>query len=520
MNYLWIKNNLCHLPPRWDQSDYMYMSLHEYETFLKGNIFQFLKVIITQAPVVAPLFPVTAIPFFALSGLDICAAYLVNFLYLFILLLSVFFIAKRSGTTGTGFFSVYLVATFPAVIAFSRDFLYEFPLAALTALSYLFFQKSESFEKTRESVLFGICTGLSLLTKTMGIVFFVMPFMYAAYLFIRTKDKGILRKNIIYAFTSALIVASIYYIPNFKNIFGYLFYEGLGEGSKNYNFGISDMFSIPYWTIYFKHITQRGISLSYFFIFVLSMVFYLFTKKKKLSKDYLLVWLWLICGYILLSLPENKGGERYALPIMAPIAIIMAFHVMNISLKPLKYFILSLAIAIGLINYTYQTKSKRCEYNQFYYKDNPILVPLHETCNDQETFFLTGDQAWDLTTLLHTLETFHNKKSSIINVLAAVDHPFLNGSNLRLFAKLEKLKERLASEFRVERITLGPNKEEEMNHLIKESDFIIIKTGLQGPDFSNANNALVRKIVNNMPPLKSFVMSDGSAVLLYRGMAP
>ena len=153
VNYFWIQNNLSHLPPPWDQSAYLYMSLHEYEALSHGNIRQFIDIVLKQAPNLAPLFPITALPFFALFGLDIYTAYLANSLYLFILFLSVFFITEQLAGRKAAILSVFTVATFPAVIAFSRDYLFEFPLAAMTALSYLFLLKSEAFQKKKYSIL-------------------------------------------------------------------------------------------------------------------------------------------------------------------------------------------------------------------------------------------------------------------------------------------------------------------------------------------------------------------------------
>ena len=77
-NYFWIKNNLYHLPTPWDQSAYINMSLNEYEALRHGDVIQFIKIVLKQAPNLAPLFPVTTIPFFVIFGLDIYAAYLAN----------------------------------------------------------------------------------------------------------------------------------------------------------------------------------------------------------------------------------------------------------------------------------------------------------------------------------------------------------------------------------------------------------------------------------------------------------
>jgi len=494
------------------------MTLHEYEVLLNENIFQFIKLVVTQAPNLAPLFPATGIPFVALFGLNIYTAYLVNSIYLFILLLSVFFITERLGGRKAAALSVFAVATFPAVIAFSRDYLFEFPLAALTALSYLFLLKSDSFKNRWTSILFGVFSALSILTKTMGVVFFIMPFIYAIFVFMKTADTKTVRKNIMYAFISILLISSIYYIPNFKQIFGYLFYFGLGEGAKNFNVGISDMTSLNYWTVYFKHITDRGISPGYLVVFILSMLVCLFKKDKLISKDYLLIWLWLICGYIFLSVPQNKGGERYALPILSAIAIITSDHIMKISLKPLRYLLIIFTIVVGLINYTYQTYSENCMYRQFYYKGTPVLVTTQVACRMQEEADVPYDRNWEVMPILRYIDNLNRTGSKTIHVLVAVDHQFLNINTLRLYATLYRLKGKLISDLLFDTVAHKPSDAELMRQLLKENQFIITKSGYQGPEFSNVNNALVKNLLSNRIPLKNFIIGDGSVVSLYRGI--
>ena len=517
VNYFWIKNNLSHLPPPWDAAFYIYMALNDYDSLIHGGIVPFIQTFLHQAPNLAPLFPATAIPFFIFFGPGIQVAYLSNFFYLFILFLSAYFIADHLAGHRAGWLSVFIAATFPAIITFSRDFLFEFPLAALTALSYLFFLKSDSFRGRGNSILFGFFCGLSVLTKTMGFVFFVMPVLYAIYVFVKTTGTKMVKKNIAYSLLTALLVASIFYVPNFKDIFGYLFYYGVGEGSKNYNLGISGMLSLRYWTVYAEHIAGRGISLGYLLILASSILFYLFTGEKKLSKDYLLVWLWLICGYILLSLPKIRGGERFALPILLPIAIIISVHVMKLSLRPLKYILVTLVILIGIVNYAYQTMSEHCQYKQLHYKELPVLVPTYVTCNMQEELQIPPCKEWDLMPMLRYMDNSRNKESNTVDVLVAVDHHFLNSDNLFLYAKVNKLKGNLVSDFQFKNIARIPANAEAIKQLINQSQFIITKTGFQGPEYTNTNNYLVKDLFKYEKPLKGFDMSDGSRVYIYSG---
>jgi len=514
VNYFWIKNNLSHLPPPWDQSAYMYMSLNEYEMLRQGNIIQFVKTVITQAPNIAPLFPVIVIPFFMLFGVSIQTAYLVNGLYLFILFVSVFFAAEKIAGEKAAFVAVFLVSTFPAVIAYSRDFLFEFPLAALMALSYLFFLKSDSFAVRKHSVFFGVCAGLAILTKTMGMVFIVMPFLYGIYIFVRGSSK--IGKNVVYAFLAAFCVVSIYYIPNFKHIFGYLFYYGVGAGSQNFNQGVSNMFSLKYWTVYFEDITLRGISIFHLLVFIAAAAAFLFTREKKLSREYWILWLWFICGYVLLSIPHNKGAEQYALPILPPLALITAVHISRISSKTVKYVMLAAAIVAGLTNYAYQTRSERCLYDSYFFKGKPALSPEHSTCRMQDAVGMEGDRNWDIAPVLDYMDKLNTDHSKVIRILVAANHHFLNINNLKLSALLGKINGKLLSDFSFKWIE--DESPEEVEQSAKESHFIITKTGVQGPVFANTKNSIVKNLLSDKVPMKSFAMSDGSVASVYPGI--
>jgi hypothetical protein len=306
-------------------------------------------------------------------------------------------------------------------------------------------------------------------------------------------------------------------VPNFKNIFSYLLYFGFGEGSKHYTQGVSDILSVQYWTIYFKFIIERGISLSYFFIFMASAFAFLLSKDKRLSKDYWILLFWFISGYILLSLPQSKGNEGYTLPILAPIAIMMAIHTIKISLKPLRLLILFLALAAGIINFTYQTVSERCQYERFSLKGIPILMPLHGSCAVQYRTGAAYDKDWDLMSILQAMDRLNHESSRTNKVLLAVSHHLLNTNNMRLSAFIGQLKNQLTPDFFFDTITFQPPSKEVLKQMLMESHFVITKTGYQGPEWANENNPLVMELLKGVTPLESLAMSDGSMVFIYPG---
>ena len=353
-----------------------------------------------------------------------------------------------------------------------------------------------------------------MLTKTMGIVFFVLPLLYGIYIFIKTKTA---RKNSVYAFVSLLIVSAFFYVPNSQHIFGYLFYYGVGEGAKNYNVGASNLMSLKYWTIYFQHIIERGISPAYLVIFIASLISLLLLGKKKPTKDHVLIWLWFIVGYILLSIPLNKGGERYALPIMAPIAILISAHIARISFKPVKYGLVTFVIVVGLINYVYQTNSECCQYREVSYKGIPFLCSVQISCRMQNDVNASHDKQWEVMPLIRYMDEANKKREGVIRVLVGVDHHFLNLNTLRLYATLNRLKGSSVSDFQFDNVAYKPYDVQVIEQLLENSHFIITKSGYQGPTFSNVNNLLLKDLIKDRVPAKNFIIGDGSIISIYVG---
>lgn len=514
VNYIWIENNLLHIPPSWDQSFYIFLSLSEYDLLGNGDISGFFSFLLNKAPWAAPLVPVTTVPFYFIFGPEIKYAYLVNFLYLFILLSSVFSITKRLSNTKTALLSIFICATFPAFIVFPRDFLYEFPLASTIALSYLFLLKSNSFENRRNSIFFGVFMAASILIKTMGVVFFVFPVLYALIYFIKGDSR--IRRNILYSILIFAAIALIYYLPNYKTIFGYLLHFGFGKGSEPYIKGTSSLFSIDNWMLYFKFITARDISIFYLIIFILSLGFFFSRKKQKLSKEYFIVLLWFIAGYLLLSICPNKE-ERFAFPILPPIAVLMAIHLSKFETKPIKYFLVLLVFIIGIANYAYHTISVRCNYETISAGKYQLFQPVHHTYFFQQDTNIDRNKNWDPTEMVVYMDKFYQKKDEEIRLLVGVDHHFMNYGIMELYTKLGKIKGILRHKFTVLSVSYSTLRENKIKEVMNDCHFIIVKTGFLGPDFSNKNNKKIQSLLKGSSPLRKFDMIDGTEFYIFAG---
>ena len=63
------------------------------------------------------------------------------------------------------------------------------------------------------------------------------------------------------------------------------------------------------------------------------------------------LWAWLLAGYVILALCPNKGEERYALPLLPPIALLISGTIMTIGDAWVRRTVLGLAVIIGSANY-------------------------------------------------------------------------------------------------------------------------------------------------------------------------
>lgn len=134
-----------------------------------------------QAPY-PPLLHVTALPVTLWRRHSLTAPRWSLLLYTLILLIAVFALGRRLGDERTGFFAAAFAALMPGLSGFSRIYLVDFPLAALTAACLAALAATREFTRRRPAILLGVLLGLGLLTKP-SLPFYVGPPLFV-YLFV------------------------------------------------------------------------------------------------------------------------------------------------------------------------------------------------------------------------------------------------------------------------------------------------------------------------------------------------
>ena len=138
------------------------------------------------------------------------------------------------------FWRVFIAATFTATVNYSRDYLLEFPATAFVTLGMYALLRSEAFRHRPWCLAFGALAGLSVLTKTMTGVFFIGPVLLAlASLVWQQQLNAAVLRNFLLAVGMGMLVAAVWWGPNFRTAFGYLIYYGFQAGSVPYSKGDS-----------------------------------------------------------------------------------------------------------------------------------------------------------------------------------------------------------------------------------------------------------------------------------------
>ena len=191
-------------------TDYqMTKALHYYDLFMNDE-YNYLSSI--SYP---PLVYVITRSYFLRMGVNQLAARLSLGIFWIVFLLSMFGIGKELGDEYSGFAVLLLAASSPHFINYSRNYYLDFPQAATTAAAFYFLLKSDFFKKRAYSMLFGIFTAITILTKWSAIFFLVIPILWFLIPFLFKNLKSI-------AVFLLFIASTTWWVINLSNFYRYL----------------------------------------------------------------------------------------------------------------------------------------------------------------------------------------------------------------------------------------------------------------------------------------------------------
>jgi hypothetical protein len=361
-NLFWLRRHILTIPPPWDQAFYLYMGVRYLHALSDGGILGMAREFVRLSPDVAPLFPLTTVPLYMLLGSSRLVAHLTNTLYLVLLLSGIYLLGAHIYSRRTGLLAAFIMATFTATVNFSRDYLLEFPATAFVTLAVYACIRAEAFRHRPWCLAFGALAGLGVLTKTMSGVFFIGPVLFLLGSLTRQRQlTAAVVCNCLLAVGMGVLVASIWWGPNFRTAFGYLIYYGFREGAVPYSGDGREILTLQNMTYYALALMNYGTSFLYGLLFIGLMLVRGFHQMRRrdgrvlqnaasLDKEGML-WVWLLIGYALLTMVPNKGEARYAQPLLPPIALLLAGSVDFMVRRWLRRAVVVIVAVIGVLNY-------------------------------------------------------------------------------------------------------------------------------------------------------------------------
>lgn len=286
-----------------------------------------------------PLVSLLAVPLYYVFGLNVDVGVMVNSIFIFILLFSVYEIGKRIYGKNVGILAAFIVSTYPIMFSLSRTFMTDFALAAMVCLSILLLILSKGFYNRINSILFGVSLGLGSLVRP---TFFIFLFGPSVYFFMKslTRKKSLdeCRLFIINALLALIIgmaIASLWYIQNaIPNLIRCIKHRNLPSH-------FSDIFSGEN-LFYFTNLINTQIRVFYFIILLFSLLCLVASKPQKAN----FLFIWFILPFILFSSLPQKGA-RLVTGYLPAIALITALGINCVKPKRIRHILVSLTVLLG-----------------------------------------------------------------------------------------------------------------------------------------------------------------------------
>lgn len=270
-------------------------------------------------------------------------------IFLLILMIATYFIAKDTVNKQAGLLAMFLVSMYPLVFESSRQYSLDLPLAALVALSVFFMIRTDYFTNSLYSILLGVCAGTAMLIKGQFILFFTWPFLLILSRYISRNNKLSLKVlfNLSLFIFIALLVTSLWWGNKMETAWKEFNLHVASRQKFLENYAAYAIYSPEFYLFHLKSLFLNSISIPLAVPFLASLFFIL-----KLKIKYKLILLaWIVIPFILFSCCFVIKHDRFLMPILPPIAILSSCGLWQINNKKLRGALLALLVITSMIIY-------------------------------------------------------------------------------------------------------------------------------------------------------------------------
>jgi len=418
-NYIWISRVAPQFPvsiaaPHYRAMRYVNKNMADAVSSQEGFNYKKLAFVFGMGEGYPLLVPVIFSVWTALLGRGPMRAVELNIVYIVIALIGVYLIAKKTSDEKSALLSVLFISLYPAIYGLSRMFILEFGEMAFLCVSIALLVHTEYFRIRKYSVLFGIISGVGMLTQEPFITFLIGPLLYVvAMAFVSGLKEGrggalVSRfTNICISMVLLLAISGNYYLLNkgYASMVAKYFHEVLPAPA----------------TFYIADLILNEINIVFFVLLLIGGIFFFKNKDIKMKPMFLL-W-FLIPAITYTVMPHWKTG-RYAVPYLPALGIITGAGLLSLPNKYVRKILVISGVLLGIVfyvdlsftNYTQKIigklninhrAQKLCTVpqkdNEFEYFLKHIALPVHHEQGDKAVIFFmpfvglgSTSELWDL----------------------------------------------------------------------------------------------------------------------------
>jgi 4-amino-4-deoxy-L-arabinose transferase-like glycosyltransferase len=331
-NYLWVHFNT--IPPYNDEAHHLTNCWRFINLFSTFDL-EWLRAY--QPDSYPPFYYISSALIYFLFGKTLFGLLVQNLIFFVVLLFSIYAIGSKIDNWITGVIACVIFSLYPYVYGAERLVALDFALMSMSALSICLLLYTEAFSLLRMNALFVIFSCFSFLTEQPFVVYLLGPLAVTIRLYLRQKqesEKSETRWLIIRGITFVFFAAYLFLRSNDSFLFEVHFRDAHLFSKDNTVWG---------YLFYYIRILPQQLSWPALLVFILSIVFYSFTKPR----HKLFICAWFFVPTIILTLAPLKYSS-YSLPLLPVVAIISAWGIQRVRWTAVKTFVLTFLIVFGL----------------------------------------------------------------------------------------------------------------------------------------------------------------------------
>ena len=300
-------------PPEWDHANHLERAVDCYRS-LRIVSDSGTREILEASSFYPPLVTCAAGALYLIFPIAPLTAQAVMMGFLGLAVACVYALGRRLAGAETGLWAAFFLGTAPFVVFSLTNFQLDLPLAAMVALALYALVRAEAFTEPRWSLALGVALGLGMLTKPPFAIYVLPPFLWSLWRAMRSPERS---RRLGWAAAALAISAALalpWYGPRLFGLPMQILSRSFKQAAEQQNPEPLTAAGLLYYPRTLP--TQLGLLAG------LLLVYGLWTLRRERAARPLL-WLATLGPFAVFSLIQNKN-LRYTLPILPAAALVAA----------------------------------------------------------------------------------------------------------------------------------------------------------------------------------------------------